>query len=180
KAIILAGGVAKRLKPVTNDLPKCMLYVGKESIIQRQIRILLSNNIKEIIIVTGFKSSLLKQHLDLNFKNQNIKIIKNDRYRETGPAYGLWCAREFIGKDDVLYLNGDLICDQKIIKKIINTKHESVTALSRNAWDEEQVKIEVNQDLSIKSIGKKIDEKNSFGEFIGITKISKNFGEKLI
>ena len=137
KAIILAGGTAQRLKPVTNDLPKCLLNVGGKTIIDRQIESLFVENIEEIIVVTGFKSELLEQHLELNHPGKKIRTIKNAKYESTGPAYGLWCAREHLGKSEIFYLNGDLVSDHNVIKDLMASSRSSLTAISRNIWDKE-------------------------------------------
>jgi CDP-glycerol glycerophosphotransferase (TagB/SpsB family)/choline kinase len=179
KAIILAGGMAKRLRPVTNNLPKCLLNVGGKTIIDRQIENLLQEGVEEIILVTGFKSELLEQHIQLHHPSKNIRIIKNELYESTGPAYGLWCAREALGKTDLIYLNGDLVCDHAVIRDIIQSKKSSLTAVSRNTWDEEQVKVAINPERSVKALGKWIVSEDSYGEFVGATKISKTFGQAL-
>src|SRR5690606_26474392 len=83
------------------------------------------------------------------------------------------------GKDDIIYLNGDLVCDHAVIRDIIASKRDNATALSRNEWDKEQVKICINRDRSIKALGKWIGPEDSYGEFVGATKISKEFGKAL-
>ena len=54
KAIILAAGMASRLRPLTNNTPKCLLKIGERSLLQRSIDALISNGIKEIVIVTEY------------------------------------------------------------------------------------------------------------------------------
>ena len=60
KAIILAAGIASRLRPLTNDRPKCLLKIGDRSLLERTIDALLENNIREIIIVTGYLHEMLE------------------------------------------------------------------------------------------------------------------------
>src|SRR3990167_10559502 len=119
KAIILAGGMARRLRPITNDLPKCLLNVGGKTIIDRQIDSLFREGVEEIIVVTGFKSELVEQHIDFYYPGKKIRVIKNKNYESTGPAYSLWCAGEILGESEIIYLNGDLVTDPQVIKNLI-------------------------------------------------------------
>src|SRR3989344_197795 len=179
KAIILAGGMARRLRPITNDLPKCLLNVGGKTILDRQIESLFTEGVEEIIVVTGFKSELLEQHIRLQHPGKDIRAVKNEKYESTGPAYGLWCVKEYLGESEVLYLNGDLVCDHAVIKDLIASSKRSSTAVSRNPWDKEQVKIGIHPDRSVKALGKWVGALHSYGEFVGATKISKEFGRSL-
>ena len=62
KAIILAAGQAKRLRPITHDTPKCLLRIGNKCLLENQIDILIKNGVNEIFIVAPvavFKFNLL-------------------------------------------------------------------------------------------------------------------------
>ena len=63
KCLILAAGRGKRIKHITKKLPKCLIKINKESLLQRQIRLLHRLNIKNIIVVKGFKAK------KINFKS---------------------------------------------------------------------------------------------------------------
>ena len=58
-AIILAAGMSSRLRPVTNDKPKCMLKLFNETLLERQIKIFRNQNINDITIVTGYSSEVI-------------------------------------------------------------------------------------------------------------------------
>ena len=55
KAIILAAGEGRRLRPYTKDKPKCMVEINGESLLDRQISIMKSNGVEEIVIIGGYK-----------------------------------------------------------------------------------------------------------------------------
>ena len=59
RVIILAAGMGSRLRPLTNDKPKCMLKLFNETLIERQIKIFHSFNINDITIVTGYRSEVI-------------------------------------------------------------------------------------------------------------------------
>ena len=179
KAIILAAGMATRLRPVTDNLPKCLLTIGGKTIIRRQVDTLLNEGVEEIFVVTGFRSELVEQHIDFYYPGKKIRVIKNKDYESTGPAYSLWCAGEILGKSETIYLNGDLVSDPRVIKNLIESDKGSITAVSRNPWDLEQVKVSINRDQSVSALGKWIEAGKSYGEFVGATKMSKEFGLSL-
>ena len=73
QAIILAAGKGSRFHNLTKTIPKCLLSIGNTTILDRQIDLLIENNIDEIFVVTGHYSDLIQKHL----KKKNVKIIKN-------------------------------------------------------------------------------------------------------
>lgn len=179
KAIILAAGQSLRLRPLTNNTPKCLLKVGNKIIIDHQIETLYNNKIRDIIVVVGFYADKLINHLKKSHPKVNFIFIKNDKYANTNPTYSLWLAKNYL-KDDILYLNADVLFDPKIIKKIINHKKSSITAIQKSVWEEEEVNVITNNKLKVLEIGKQINKDKSCGEFIGVTKLSKAFNKKLI
>ena len=73
KAIILAAGKGKRLQPYTKNIPKCLLTLGEETILEHQINHLKSSEIQEINVVVGFGSDRVEQFLS-NYDSLGIKI----------------------------------------------------------------------------------------------------------
>ena len=80
KAVILAAGVASRLRPLTNNTPKCLLKVGTKSILERTIDNLLKNNIEDIIVVTGFLKEMIEDFLTKNYPTIKFTFIYNEKY----------------------------------------------------------------------------------------------------
>ena len=72
KAIILAGGRGKRLKPVTDYIPKPLVPINNIPIIEWQIKYLKKFGVDEVIICTGYKTKMIQNYLDM--KNLGIKI----------------------------------------------------------------------------------------------------------
>ena len=72
KAMILAAGLGKRLRPLTNTIPKPNLMVGNKSLIQRNIELLIQNGFDEIVINVFHLKSLVKDHVISKFPNTKI------------------------------------------------------------------------------------------------------------
>ncbi len=176
--LILAAGTATRLRPITNFLPKALLEVGGKTIIDRQIETLLKEGIFKIVVVTGYHGDMLENHLKKAHPEAEFIFERNEDFERSSAAYSVMLALKHID-ESVIYLNGDVIYEPKILKSVIESAHESATAIQKINWDEEQVNVTLNNDGAIKKIGKQIEARESDGEFIGVTKLSKEFVGKI-
>lgn len=173
KAIILAAGMASRMRPLTIDTPKCLLNLGPQNILQRTLNNLISCNITEIVIVTGFMQHKIKAFVESHFPNTNIYFIHNELYESTNNIYSLWLTKKHVLNEDILLLDSDIVFDQKILELLLFSSHENCLAL-KPGFDlgEEEIKIKINNDNSLSEIGKKINPAEAAGESIGIEKFS--------
>ena len=112
KAMILAAGLGKRLRPLTNTIPKPNLMVGNKSLIQRNIELLIQNGFDEIVINVFHLKSLVKDHVISKFPN--TKIIFSDETELLGTGGGVKQALNYLGGDSFLLINAD-ICHEFII-----------------------------------------------------------------
>ena len=167
-AIILAAGQGTRLRPLTDNTPKCLLGVGGETILYRQIDALVNYNVNKIIVVTGYKANLVKDYLHNHFSNVNIKIIKNEDYATTNNLYSWMLGLKYVN-EPYLLLNGDVVFHPFILGKLITAKHSNALGVARKECVPEDMKVQVEGDRVIE-IGK--DLKNSVGEFMGLAKFS--------
>jgi|SRR3989344_1957159 len=178
KVIILAAGESKRLRPLTENKHKSLLRVGGRTILDRQLDALRPYKPEKIVIVIGFEGDKIREHVAKEHADLPMVFIENKDFQSTGAAHSLWLAQDYL-VGTCLYLNGDVVCDPRIIKEIIEHKKDTVTAIHKNPWNEEQVNIIHDEDGKILEIGKHIGPEKSHGEFLGITKIGKNFIGKL-
>ena len=164
KAIILAAGIGSRLgKP--HPKPLTELTTG-ETIMQRQISSLSKYIGKDnIIIVVGFKKDLIMEE----FPDQ--MYIYNNIYDNTNTSKSLLCALNKIYDEDVLWLNGDVVFDEKVLESIIDF-NGSCMAVNTSSVAEEEIKYNINQDGSIRQVSKIIID--GLGEAVGINKIAQN------
>lgn len=121
KVIILAAGQGTRLRPLTDDCPKCMVEIDGRSIIDRQIETMKACGIKEeqIYIITGYRGEVLKEHL----KGTNIHFIQNKNYNTTNMVCSLMCAKNIMEKDkDIIVSYGDIIYEPQVLEKILEAE----------------------------------------------------------
>jgi len=121
KAIILNSGVAKRLKPLTDNLPKCLLEVNGRTILGRQLECLEACGIDDIIITTGPFEDQIVHFMEENFPGLRVSFVNNPNYASTNYIYSIWLAKELI-TEDIALLHGDLIFDCPLLNRIASKK----------------------------------------------------------
>lgn len=174
KAVILAAGIASRLRPLTDNTPKCLLKVGEKSILERTIDNIALNGIKDIIVVTGYLREMIENFLLEKYSELSFTFFFNEKYDSTNNIYSLWIAKDVLLGHDMLLMDSDIVFDSRILGQLINSEHENCLAVDSSIeLDEEEVKIILNDDGSIKEINKEIDPKIAVGESIGIQKFDK-------
>ena len=178
RAIILAAGMASRLRPLTNNTPKCLLKIGERSLLQRSIDALISNGIKEIVIVTGYLHKQIEDFVKQQYPNINISFIHNEVYDSTNNIYSLWLARPKADGEEILLLDSDLLYDPEIITRILSTNAENVLTLIRHDLGEEEMKV-VTDSSVIKEISKTCSPSDAIGESLGIEKMGKPYTSAL-
>src|SRR5919202_6520976 len=99
KAIILAAGYGKRMRPLTYSTHKTMLKIGDRTVIEWIIDALLEVGITDLTVVTGYRASDLNAHLDRLYPDLAIRYIHNDRYGQTNNIYSMALAMETITID---------------------------------------------------------------------------------
>jgi L-glutamine-phosphate cytidylyltransferase len=167
QAIILAAGKGSRFHNLTKTIPKCLLNIGNTTILDRQIDLLLENNVDEIFVVTGHQSDLIQKHLN----KKNVKIIKNKKYKFFDNLYSFWCVKNFI-TNDFICIYGDLVFDKKLLLEIIKNKNNCLI-VDDPTYEFDNHSVEIKNNL-IKNINFNYDILKHNGQFIGILKFNKS------
>ena len=144
KAVILAAGIASRLRPLTNNTPKCLLKVGEKSILQLTLENLLENNITQLVMVTGYLEQQIKDFIAANFPQLQVTYIYNEVYDSTNNIYSLWLAKDVLLGDEMLLMDSDIIFDSKIIGALLQSGYENCLALKRHNVGDEEIKVKID------------------------------------
>jgi choline kinase len=132
KVIILTAGYGKRMRPLTNNNHKTLLTISGKTVIQRIIDGLLTFNLTDITIVTGYMETDLKNYLSLTYHTLNFHYIYNERYSETNNIYSLALAMQQMSIDqDILLIESDLIFEPNVLARLINSPHKNVALVDR-------------------------------------------------
>lgn len=173
KAIILAAGMASRLRPLTENTPKCLLKVGEKCLLQRSIDALASNGIHDFVIVTGYLHEMIETFVAEQYgDNINVKFIHNDVFDSTNNIYSLWLARPEAEGQEILLLDSDLLYDPRIITKVMESDADNVLTLIRHELGEEEMKVVLDRENgTIIEISKTCNPADAAGESLGIEKM---------
>ena len=118
KAIILAGGRGKRLRPITDYVPKPLIPIKNIPIIEWQIKYLKKYGISEVIICSGYKDEMIKNYLEN--KKLGIKIIFSTESKPLGTGGAIKKAGKKIKDNSFIVINGDIITNidlRKLLEK---------------------------------------------------------------
>ena len=109
QAIILAAGMGKRLKELTNNNTKCMVKVNGVTMIDRMLHQIDEKKLNKIVIVVGYEGQKLIDYISTLNINTPIEFIDNPIYNKTNNIYSLALAKEKLIEDDTLLFESDLI-----------------------------------------------------------------------
>ncbi|WP_027087257.1 NTP transferase domain-containing protein [Cohnella panacarvi] len=123
KAIILAAGQGKRLRPLTADRPKAMVELHGQTLLDRQIARFHKYGIYDVTVVTGYCGESVKSNYSFNVKS-------NESYASTNMAYSLFCARDqLLGGDDVIISYGDILYDDQVLETLLSSPRDIAIAV---------------------------------------------------
>tara|TARA_B110000438_G_scaffold249319_1_gene252527 strand:+ start:1625 stop:2356 length:732 start_codon:yes stop_codon:yes gene_type:complete len=175
QGLILAAGASRRLYPLTENKPKCLLDVGGIPILSHQLNALKKYNIKEVIIVLGYYQDMIVDYIKNNHSEMKLTYVTNEYYLETNTSYSLYLCKDLISLSNTLLMNGDVLYPPALLKLLIDSHYENVLAVDIKQCGDEEVKVTVSKNKRITSIGKEVLIKKSLGEFIGVAKLSTHF-----
>lgn len=161
KAIIFNSGLGHRMGDETKTHHKSMtLLKDGETIFHRQIRLLSKEGIKDFVITTGpFEEQLKAEAAD--FPKLNFTFVRNDIYDKTNYIYSMFLARDYID-DDMLFLHGDLVFNQKLAHDMINSADKNAATVNfTKALPEKDFKGRV-QDGKVVEVSIKIFDEDCF------------------
>jgi choline kinase len=179
KALILAAGTSSRLRPLTENRPKCLLKAGDKSLLEHTIDALLANDVRELTIVTGFLCKQIEQFVSESFPELHVTFIYNERYASANNIYSLWLAKSSMKGDGFLLLDSDLLFDKELITVLLNSPAPDSLALNRHPLGEEEIKVIADANNKVIEISKTCDIRVAVGESIGIEKISSSYAKAL-
>ena len=169
---------------MTKKKPKCLVKYQGKSILDYQLENCKKMKIQKIFLVSGYKSSKINK--------KNIIKVKNEKYKTTNMLYSLFKLKKlFDGNDDLIISYGDIIYKSRVLKKLINSREQISTVIDKDWYSYWKLRMEnplddaeslkLDKKNYITDIGKKVKNLKSIkGQYIGLTKISKNISKKIL
>ena len=127
-ALILAAGLGSRLRPITDSIPKAMVHYDGREIIYHQLTNLLDHEFKKIIVVSGYKSEILRSFLEKEFNTERITIVENEQYDTSNSAFSFFEAHKELVSNSYIHLNCDILFSKSLLKRIIDSRYENILA----------------------------------------------------
>ncbi len=176
--VILAAGMAKRLRPLTDTKPKCLLTVGSRTLLQRTVDAMAATGIREFVIVTGYRHEMIQDFLNQNFTHFTFHFLHNADYAHNNNIYSLWMSGQVVRGKEFLLMDSDILCDPQAVAAVAS-QSESALALNRHELNEEDMKIVVDSENRITEISKTCRNEDAVGESVGIEKIKADYSDAL-
>ena len=176
--VILAAGMAKRLRPLTDTMPKCLLKVGNRTLLERTVDAMRRAGISEFVVVTGYRADMIRDFLTSHFSHFTFHFLHNADYAHNNNIYSLWMAGEVVRGKEFLLMDSDILCDPAAVVRIAS-EPTAALAVNRHELGEEEMKVVVDADSRITEISKTCRPEDAMGESVGIEKITADYSEAL-
>ena len=179
QAVILAAGMGKRLKELTQNATKCMVKVNGETLIERALTQLDRLNLSRIVLVIGYQGQKLKDYVAKLPIQTPVEYVENSIYDRTNNIYSLYLARGYLLAEDTLLLESDIIFEENVLKRLVDHPYPSLALVARyESWMDGTVVTLDDEDCILDFIGKKnfrFEDTKRYYKTVNIYKFSKEF-----
>ena len=135
QAIILAAGMGRRLKQLTQDNTKCMVKVNGVPLINRVLKQLEKHALSQIVVVVGYESQKLISHIRSLPLKTPVVFVENPIYDKTNNIYSLSLAKDYLVKEDTLLLESDIIFEDSVLDCLLEDPREDLALVAKyESW----------------------------------------------
>ena len=168
KAIILSAGQGRRLLPLTERVPKCILPVRARPLIGWQIDTLARCGVSDVTVLVGFAADAVETTLAELYGPGRIRTLYNPYFASSDNLVSCWVARVEM-QQEFLLLNGDTLFEAEVLEQLLAAPEHPVTlAVSRkDRYDDDDMKVVRDGDRLVR-VGKKLPLASVDAESIGM------------
>lgn len=112
RMILLAAGEGQRLRPLTEDRPKCMVEVHGRPILHWQLDSARAAGVEEIVIVCGYRKDAITIP-----DRSGVTLVENPKFATTNMVRSLWSAEKYFG-DEFILSYGDIVCSPSVFRSV--------------------------------------------------------------
>lgn len=186
EAVILAAGVGSRLQPLTDRIPKCLAPVAGKTLLGRMLEALAETGFVRAFVVVGHKAEEVARFV--KEAPVHCELLNNPRYDTANNYYSLLIARKQLEGRDFVKLDGDVIVEPEVLRRVISGSREAGSADAgsaeagsaearlavdlRSDLGAEEMKVVADSDGRIRRISKEIPPDTAAGESMGVEWIS--------
>ena len=176
--VILAAGMAKRLRPLTESKPKCLLAVGQRTLLERTVDAMLQAGVGDFVVVTGYLGEMIRDFLTSHYPDLTFRFIHNADYEHNNNIYSLWLSGQAVRGKEFLLMDSDILCDPAAVVRIAQ-EPESALAVNRHELGDEEMKVVVDSEGHITEISKTCRPEDAMGESVGIEHVTPDYSRAL-
>ena len=179
QSVILAAGMGKRLKELTENNTKCMIEINGVTLIERLLKQIDERNFSRVIIVVGYKQDELKEYISKLSIKTPIIYIENKDYDTTNNIYSLSLAKDYLTQEDTIIFESDTLFEDSILDELINDKHKDLALVAKYESWMDGSRVELDKDNKIIRYVPENEflytEDVTYDKAINIYKLSKEF-----
>lgn len=170
RAIILAAGQGKRLLPLTEARPKCLIELSGRSLLAWQLLRLQAAGVDEAVIVTGFRADAVEAEVAQLGLRMPVRLQFNPFYTVSDNTASCWIVRDAF-EGQVLLLNGDTLFGPGVAERLLDAPPAEITVTidRKAAYDADDMKV-LTDGGRLRAIGKTIEAYDA--ESIGFLRFS--------
>ena len=181
QAVILAAGMGKRLKELTQNNTKCMIKVNGVTLIDRMLHQIERKGFSRVVIVVGYEGQKLIDYIATLNIGIPIVYIENPIYDKTNNIYSLALAKEWLCKEDTVLFESDLIFEDSVIDLLLEDPRDTLALVDKyESWmDGTCVKLAADDTIEAFVPGKqfKFNEIRDYYKTVNIYKFSRQFSQ---
>lgn len=168
--MILCAGQGRRLLPLTEFLPKCLLRIAGRPVLEWQLRALAANGVSDVTVVTGFGAEAVEQALRrMGPVAEGARTLFNPFFAVSDNIGSCFLARDLLRVPDAVLLNGDTLFEPAILRRVLRAPEAPITVTidRKPAYDADDMKVTVDG-TRLRAIGKTLRPEDTDGESIGL------------
>lgn len=171
KVLILGAGQGKRLLPLTEEIPKALLDIGGQRLIERQIDAFAKCGIKEFVVLTGYRADLMTEVLadvEAGLEGVTIRTVHNPFFAVSDNLASCWMARHEMD-EDFIQVNGDNLFRADMVERVLAAPDAPVTAVisHKETYDNDDMKVMLDSG-KLTEIGKTLPLEAVDAEAVGM------------
>lgn len=143
--------MGSRMGVITRDHPKCMTEISvKNTILSRQLRMLCSFGIEEVVMTTGYYNKAIIDYCNALHLPLKITFIENTLYDRTNYIYSIYCAKDALKDDDIIMMHGDLVFESRVLDEVIDNVDSCMIVSSTQPLPDKDFKAVIKDEHIIK------------------------------
>lgn len=170
KAVILAAGVGKRLWPVTQYRPKCLIEIGGRTLLRRYLDSLAVVGIRRATIVVGYKQEMIRSAVEADRRGLAVDFLVNQEFHR-GSISSLWIARTSLD-DDVVIMDADVLFHPEILRRLVKSSYGNALLMDETVTQQGEECMVVVQGERVIALTKNLPPRYDYaGEGVGFLKV---------